>query len=155
MYINFLVIIVLIYLFRKNPIRFSNKKIYYKLNYNNLYLILLYITIILELIQIHLKHLRYISNYLIVLPAIIFYIIIDIIADKPVIDDNTFKPPPTFLSKSYILYIILLIILLSNVSESNYKYIAILNLIIVLILFIQRYKYANCKYNLPITWSKI
>ena len=155
MYINFLVIIVLIYLFRKSPIRFSNKKIYYKLNYNNLYLILLYITIILELIQIHLTHLRYISNYLIVLPAIIFYIIIDIIADKPVIDDNTFKPPPTFLSKSYILYIILLIILLSNVSESNYKYIAILNLIIVLILFIQRYKYANCKYNLPITWAKI
>lgn len=155
MYINFLIIIVLIYLFRKSPIRFSNKKIYYKLNYNNLYLILLYITIILELIQIHLTHLRYISNYLIVLPAIIFYIIIDIIADKPVIDDNTFKPPPTFLSKSYILYIILLIILLSNVSESNYKYIAILNLIIVLILFIQRYKYANCKYNLPITWAKI
>ena len=78
MYINFLIIILLINIYRINPIRYSNRCIGYKLNYNKLMLYILYITVIIELLQLHLNYLSPISKFLILIPAFIFYIIIDI-----------------------------------------------------------------------------
>ena len=153
MYINFLIIILLINIYRINPIRYSNRCIGYKLTYNKLMLYILYVTIIVELLQIHLYYLSSISTYLILIPAFIFYIIIDILDDEPVIDDGSFIPPPKHLSTSIFNYLII-VLLIYNIIKSKNKYIASINIIIIIVLFYQRNNYAACKYDLPITWSK-
>ena len=90
---NVLIILLFIILFLQNPIRFSGKKIIYKLNYNLLTKYLLYIIIAIELYQLHLSNLKIYSNYLVILPAIICYIIIDIIHREPIIDDGSCTGP--------------------------------------------------------------
>ena len=153
MYINFLIIILLINKYRINPIRYSNRCIGYKLNYNKIMLYILYITIIVELLQIHLYYISSISTYLILIPAFIFYIIIDILNDEPVIDDGTFIPPPKHVSKSSFNYLII-VLLIYNFIKSKNKYLTSINLIIIIVLFYQRNKYSTVKYDLPVTWSK-
>ena len=153
MYINFLIIILLINIYRINPIRYSNRCIGYKLNYNKIMLYILYITIIVELLQIHLYYISSISTYLILIPAFIFYIIIDILNDEPVIDDGTFIPPPKHVSKSSFNYLII-VLLIYNFIKSKNKYLTSINLIIIIVLFYQRNKYSTVKYDLPVTWSK-
>ena len=153
MYINLLIIILLINIYRINPIRYSSRNIVYKINYNKLMLYILYITIIIELLQIHLYYLSSISKYLILIPAFIFYIIIDILDADPVIYDGSFIPPPKHLSTSRFNYLIMFL-LIYNIIKSKNKYIAYINIIIIIVLFYQRHKYAACKYDLPISWSK-
>ena len=153
MYINFLIIILLINIYRINPIRYSNRCIGYKLNYNKLMLYILYITVIIELLQLHLNYLSPISKFLILIPAFIFYIIIDILYADPVIDDGSFIPPPKHLSTSKFNYLIMFL-LIYNIIISKNKYLAFINIIIIIALFYQRTKYAACKYDLPKTWSK-
>jgi hypothetical protein len=153
MILNLLIILLFIIVFFKLPIRFSEKKIIYKLNYNLMskYLILLIIAI--ELYQLHISTLKKYSKYLVIVPAIILYIIIDIISGQPVIDDGTFNPPPKYISKSNLLYIILLGILIFNWIKQPNKIIASLNIIVLIIIYIIHRKFAPCKYNLPSTWS--
>ena len=153
MILNLLTILLFIFVFFKIPIRFSEKTIIYKLNYNVLskYLVLLIIAI--ELYQLHISTLKKYSNYLVILPIIIFYIIIDIIHRPPVIDDDSFNPPPKYISKSNLLYIIVLIVLIFNWLKQTNKIIASLNIILLIVIYMCHTKFAPCKYDLPSTWS--
>jgi len=153
MILNLLTILLFIILFLKCPIRFSGKKIIYKLNYNLLSKYILFLIIAIELYQLHISTLNKYSNYLVILPIIIFYIIIDIIHKPPVIDDGSFNPPPKYLSKSNLLYIIALIILILNWLKQNNKILGSLNLILLIVIYTTHIKFASCKYNLPSTWS--
>jgi hypothetical protein len=152
---NILIILLFIILFFKYPIRFSGKNIIYKLNYNLLSKYILYIILAIELYQLHISNLKQYSNYLIIVPAIICYIIIDIIHSKPIIDDGSLNPPPTYLSKSNILYVILLILLIYKLLKETNKIIASINIIILIIIYSIYYKFSPCKYDLPNSWYKI
>ena len=151
---NILIILLFIILFLQTPIRFSGKKIVYKLNYNLLTKYLLYIIIAIELYQLHLSNLKIYSNYLVILPAIICYIIIDIIHREPIIDDGSFNPPPKYVSKSNILYIILLILLIYKWVKGTNKIIESINILLLIIIYSLHHKFSPCKYNLPETWYK-
>jgi hypothetical protein len=153
MILNLLTILLVIIIFLKLPIRFSEKKIIYKLNYNLLSKYVLFIIIAIELYQLHISSLKKYSNYLVILPAIICYIIIDIIHKPPVIDDGSFNPPPKYSSKSNLLYIIALIILIFNWLKQNNKIVASLNIILLIVIYMVHAKFAPCKYNLPKSWS--
>jgi hypothetical protein len=155
MILNLLIILLFIILFLKFPIRFSGKTIIYKLNYNLMSKYLLYIIIAIELYQLHLSNLKMYSNYLVIVPAIICYIIIDIIHREHIIDDGSFNPPPKYVSKSNILYVILLIILIFNLVKQNNKIVASVNIVILIIIYIIHRKFTPCKYNLPLSWSKL
>jgi hypothetical protein len=152
---NILIILLFIILFLKFPIRFSGKNIIYKLNYNLISKYLIFIIIAIDLYQLHINNLKKYSKYLIIVPSIIFYIIIDIIHSKPIIDDGSLNPPPKYLSKSNILYIILLGILIYNLFKETNKLIASLNIIVLLIIYIIHRKFSPCKYELPPSWSKL
>lgn len=153
MILNLLIILLFIIIFLKLPIRFSDKKILYKLNYNLLSKYVLFLIIAIELYQLHISTLKKYSKYLVILPAIIFYIIIDIIHKPPVIDDGSFNPPPKYISKSNLLYIIALIVLIFNWVKQNNKIVASLNIILLIVIYMTHTKFAPCKYNLPKSWS--
>ena len=150
MILNLLTILLFIVVFFKIPIRFSEKKIIYKLNYNLLSKYLLFILIAIELYQLHISTLKKYSNYLVILPAIIFYIIIDIIHKPPVIDDGSFNPPPKYSSQSNL---VALIILIFNFLKQTNKIIASLNIILLIVIYMAHTKFAPCKYGLPKSWS--
>jgi hypothetical protein len=155
MILNLLIILLFIILFLKFPIRFSGKTILYKLNYNLMSKYLVFLIIAIELYQLHISTFKKYSKYLVIVPAIICYIIIDIISGQPVIDDGSFNPPPKYISKSNLLYIILLGILIFNCIKQPNKIIASLNIVVLIIIYIIHLKFAPCKYNLPSSWSKL
>ena len=155
MILNLLIILLFIFVFFKIQIRFREKKIIYKLNYNLLSKYLLFLIIAIELYQLHTRSFKKYSNYLVIVPAIICYIIIDIISGQPVIDDGSFNPPPKYVSKSNLLYILLLGILIFNWIKQPNRILASLNIVVLIIIFIIQQKFSPCKYNLPSSWSKI
>ena len=139
MFLIILINILSILLFYKSPIRFSSKKIY-KLSINKLYIYLIYI-----LIVIHSYSLYKIISYKALIQLIISIFILNIIEKKNVIDDGSFNPPPNYISRNTILYLIMLMLLL---YKSSYYIFGI-----YLFLFVQHYSYTTCIYNLPPSWN--
>ena len=116
---------------------------------------LVFLIIAIELYQLHIGAFKIYSKYLVIVPAIICYIIIDIISGQPVIDDGSFNPPPKYISKSNLLYIILLGILIFNCLKQPNKIIASLNIVVLIIIYVIHRKFSPCKYDLPSSWSKL
>lgn len=152
MYINIFIILLTFIIYTTSPIRFSNKPILYNINYNKIYNTIVYIIIIIELI--HLLEYPAFNLYILIIPAFLSYIILDIIKQPPTIDDGSFNIPPKYISKSYILYIIILITLTYKIATTKNYYYSIL-IIIYIILFILQFNYSPCKYDLPITWNRL
>ena len=97
---------------------------------------------------------EFFNLYILIVPVFLAYIIIDIIKQPHTINDGSFNPPPKYISKSYIPYIIILIILVYKiVSTKNYNYLVIT--ILYLILFYTIINYSACKYELPISWNRL
>jgi len=152
MYLNIFIILLSFYIYTSSPIRFSNKHILYNINYNKLYNTIIYFIIIIELI--HLLEFQFFNLYILIVPAFLSYIIIDIIKQTHTIDDGSFNPPPNYISKSYVPYIVILITLVYKiVTTKNYNYLFLI--IIYLILFYTIINYSACKYELPISWNRL
>ena len=152
MYINIIIILLTFLIYSTSPIRFSNKPVLYTINYNKLYNTIVYIIIIIELL--YLLEYKFFNLYILVIPAFLSYIILDIIKQPHTIDDGSFNPPPKYISKSYILYIIILIALTYKIATTKNYYYSIL-IIIYIILLVLQFNYSACKYDLPITWNRL
>lgn len=152
MYINIFIILLTFIIYTTSPIRFSNKHILYNINYNKIYNTIVYIIIIIELI--HLLEYPAFNLYILIIPAFLSYIILDIIKQPPTIDDGSFNIPPKYISKSYILYIIILITLTYKIATTKNYYYSILIIIYIILLLLQ-FNYSACKYDLPITWNRL
>ena len=156
MYLNILLILLSVIIYLISPIKFSNKKILNKINYNTTFFYLFNIIILIELFQLYPK-----LKYWIILPYIFLYAILDIINQPVVIKDDSLNLPPKYLSKSYVLHIIVIIVIIVSMYNSkNYEInylniLNVLNIIIFLILLVLQYKYKPCKYNLPDSWYKL
>ena len=140
MFINIIINILSIILFYKSPIRFSSKKLIYKLNINKLYTYLIY-----TLIVIHSYSLYKIISFKCVIQLFISIFIINIIDKTNVIDDDSFNPPPNYISRNTILYLIIILLLLYNFSYYLFG--------VYLFLFVQHYSYTTCIYELPQSWN--
>ena len=142
-----------------SPIRFSNINIIkssYDLSYNRISTYLINIIVILELINMYYNY--PIINFGVIIIYIFMYAIIDIVYREPIINNNRLNIPPKYISKSYIIHILilgLLIYKLISYKTNGLKYLAIINIIIFGILLYLQSKFVSCKYNLPNTWSKL
>lgn len=156
---NFIIIFLMLILFLISPIRFSNNNIIeskYNVSYNRIATYIINILVILELINIYYKFPLF--KFWVVIPYLFCYAIIDIIYSEPIVNNGKLNVPPKYVSKSYIIYIILLALLIYNIIETgsdNIKYIGYVNIVLIFILLIIQYKYTSCKYNLPLTWDKL
>jgi hypothetical protein len=152
MYLNFFIILISLIIFTQSPIRFSNKNVIYKYNYNTLYTILIYTILIIELLLL----LEYplFTIYLLIIPASLLYIIIDMIKTQPIKNSKSFNPPPKYLSKSYIIYLFIIALLVYKYINTQNK-LNIILIVIHILLCIQIIKFSSCKYELPISWNSI
>ena len=159
MYLNIFLILLYLIIYLISPIKFSNKKILNKINYNTTFFYLFNIIILIELFQLFQLYPK--LKYWIIIPYIFLYAILDIINQPVVIKDESLNLPPKYLSKSYVIHIIVIIVIIVSIYNSknyaiNYLNILnILNIIIFLILLIIQSKYKPCKYNLPDSWYKL
>ena len=152
MYLNLIIILLSLYIYTTSPIRFSNKHILYTINYNKLYNTIIYFIIIIELL--YLLEYEFFNLYILIIPTFLFYIILDIIKQPPIIDDDSFNPPSNYISKSYIPYLVILIALLyKTFITKNYYYLVLI--ITYIILFYKIFNYSACKYELPISWNRL
>ena len=94
-------------------------------------------------------------KYWIILPFLLAYSILDIINQPIVIDDGSLNIPPKYLSKTYILHIILLGLLIYKFVISKYNYLGVINIILILILLILQIYYRSCTYELPNSWNRL
>lgn len=153
MYLNILIILLILIIYLISPIKFSGKKIIYTLNYNTTLFYLFNIIILIELSQLYYKVLLF--KYWIIIPFLLCYIILDIMNQHIVIDDGKLNIPPKYLSKTFIIHILLIILLGYNFMLTNYNYLGSINIILILILLILQIKYKSCYYELPNSWNRL
>ena len=153
MYLDVLIILLILIIYLISPIKFSGKKIIYTLNYNTTLFYLFNIIILIELFQLYTK--VTIFKYWIIIPYLIIYAILDIIKQPIVINDGLLNIPPKYLSKTYILHIIVIALLIYKFVLSNYNYLGSINIILILILLILQLYYKSCSYELPNSWNRL
>ena len=153
MYIDILIILLILIIYLISPIKYSGKKVIYTLNYNTTLFYLFNILILIELFQLYTKVTLF--KYWIIIPCLITYSILDIINQSIVIDDGSLNIPPKYLSRTYILHIIVLILLIYKLVISNYNYLGYINIILILLLFILQIYYKSCIYELPNSWNRL
>ena len=151
MNLDILIILLILIIYLISPIKFSGKQIIYTLNYNTTLFYLFNIIILIELIQLYPKVTLF--KYWIILPYLTIYAILDIINQPIVINDGLLNIPPKYLSKTYILHIIVIALLIYKFVISNYNYIGSINIILILILLILQLYYKSCSYELPNSWN--
>ena len=153
MYLNILIILIIIIIYLISPIKFSGKQIIYTLNYNTTLFYLFNIIILIELFQLYPK--IQLFKYWIIMPCVLFYAILDIIYQPIVIDDGLLNIPPKYVSKTYILHIIVIALLIYNFVLSNYNYFGAINIILVVMLLVLQFYYKSCTYELPNSWNRL
>ena len=153
MYLNILIILIIIIIYLISPIKFSGKQIIYTLNYNTTLFYLFNIIILIELFQLYPK--IQLFKYWIIIPYLTVYAILDIINQPIVIDDGLLNIPPKYVSKTYILHIIVIALLIYNFVLSNYNYLGAINIILVVILLVLQFYYKSCTYELPNSWNRL
>jgi len=153
MYLNIIIIILILIIYLISPIKFSGKTIIYTLNYNTTLFYLFNIIILIQLLQLYSKIILF--KYWIIFPFMLCYIILDIIKPIIEIDNGRLNIPPKNLSKSIIPHIILIIVLVYNLILSNYNYLGLINIVLIVILLILQLKYKSCYYELPNSWNRL
>jgi hypothetical protein len=153
MYLNIFIILLILIIYLISPIKFSGKKISYSLNYNTTLFYLFNIVILIELLQLYPKVTLF--KYWIIFPFLVCYSILDIIHQPIVTDDGKLNIPPNYLSKTIIIHILLIILLGYNCMLSNFNYLGVINIILILILLILQIKYKSCYYELPNSWNRL
>ena len=147
-------------------LRYSNNTYFY-IPLHKLYY---YLTLIIHILNI--VFILYINNkyqitnqYILILPLIIALLISNIIYTKPIVNDDSYNVPPSFIKKNTIIFIVLLILLTSllviniipifkdNDWLNNYLLCVLpINIILISIITYKYITYSPCKYNLPISW---
>ena len=153
MYFYILIILLIIIIYLISPIKFSGKQIIYTLNYNTTLFYLFNIIIFIELLQLYPKVPLF--KFWIVIPCLLIYAILDIINQPVVFNDGSLNIPPKYLSKTYILHIIVLALLIYKFVTSNYNYLGSINIILILILLLLQIYYKSCSYELPNSWNRL
>lgn len=153
MYLNIIIIILILIIYLISPIKFSGKKIIYTINYNTTLFYLFNIIILIELLQLYSKILLF--KYWIIIPFMLCYIILDIMKPQIEIDNGKLNIPPKYVFKSIIPHIILIILLVYNFILSNYNYLGLINIILIVMLSILQFKYRSCNYKLPNSWNRL
>ena len=153
MYLEILIILLILIIYLISPIKFSGKQIIYTLNYNTTLFYLFNIIILIELFQLYPK--IQLFKYWIIIPYLTVYAILDIINQPIVIDDGLLNIPPKYVSKTYILHIIVIALLIYNFVLSNYNYLGAINIILVVILLVLQFYYNSCTYELPNSWNRL
>lgn len=149
-----------------NPIRYSNDtylyiplhKLYYYIS------IIIHILNLVFMLYINTKY-QITNKYILIIPFISGIILINIIYSKPIINDDSYNIPPSFLKKNTKTFILILLLLCTLLilhiphiikdTSINNKYLFLvlpINIIIILIITYKYIKYSPCKYNLPISW---
>jgi hypothetical protein len=153
MYLNIIIIILILLTYLISPIKFSGKKFIYTLNYNTTLFYLFNIIVLIELLQLYSKVILF--KYWIIFPFLLCYIILDIMKPTIEIDNGKLNIPPKYVSKSIIIHILLISMLCYNIMLTNYNYLGIMNIILIVILLILQLKYKSCYYELPNSWNRL
>ena len=160
------------YTYIQNPIRFSSKYIFnygtIKFNYSNLFNIIKYIIITLNLLLGYLLSKSspiFLSfKYWFIILILLNLIVIYEVKSEPIIDDGSFNLAPSYIdTNSYLHIIILLLLVYHLVTEAsvlkslNMKLLVlwvmiVVNIIINSVLIIKKKKYSTCYYKLPVSW---
>jgi hypothetical protein len=160
----FIIFILSFRLYKHSKIRFSYSKhsIYYYIFMTVLLFNISYCHLLTTFYPLHPN----LTNYWYYLLIIFGILAINIIYHKPIINDNTFNPPPKFIKKSYkYTYITILTLILFNITTEYFKFkffntihkflyfSFFINFIIFSYLFYHHKHFNSCKYNLPYTWN--
>lgn len=176
----FVIYIMSFLLYRHSRIKYSAKKVFdlynIKISYNQWFMFLTLIIIILNIVMIHYTSIIYMiypsfTKYWYYLAPISGLIALNIMRPKEIIDDGSFKTQPrlmkrkNFRSTSNLLILLLVIsIIIEIVNGPYFKYYQdkkigymgmsrILTLILVIYVSQKEKNMSNCKYKLPKNWQ--
>ena len=148
-----IIYLLTLYLFKTNRIKYSSKKILSIISYNKIILYLTILIIVLNTLIYKFSDLPYSNiNYILLILAFLY---VYTFSPQQIIDDGSYKVPPSYIKKkNKIAYIIVILLLLYNLKNKNKLiYIPIIiNFVIYLTLFYLNIKYFPCKYDLPTNW---
>ena len=142
----------------RNPINYSNKKLYF-VTYHNLYfaleiIILVCITMFLRtMVDIYLPFDNFDKTY-IYIPIIISFLITYSYKREPIEGKHRFKLPPDSISKFLTPILILSVICIVGLIYMTTNKFLYPILIANIYLLINNYTFNPCKYNLPSTFNK-
>ena len=155
-----LIIYILIFVaYDREPLKYSNKKIYNMITYSSLYKILIYtILVIHTLYAIYLTEnfpfVPYIRRYWNYSTLIIGLIVINSLNKKPIDDPEKFYLPPNNLNKNLgFIYLLLIIIPIGLMLFLTNNKLCVAIAILYIIKKRINQNYSTCLYNLPKTFK--
>ena len=149
-----LIYIITLHLYRHNKIRFSNKNILSIFSYNTIFYYLTILIIILNSLIYYFHKLPY-KNY-IILVAILGIFYINIVYTNPIINDDSYNPPPDYIiHNTKLSYILILLLLIYNLKYRILEtYIPIIiNIFLFSMFYHLHINFNPCSYDLPPSWS--
>lgn len=158
LWVFWLILYILIFVaYDREPLKYSNKKIFNFISVSNIVKINIYISLILLTLygiylSVHHPFVPILRKYWNYATFLIGLLVIGSLNKKPIEDPSKFYLPPNNLNKNlktYYLLIFLIAIGLRFVTSSKYL---IILAFIYLYNFIRCFGYATCKYNLPRTF---